>query len=322
VGLAAFAAVTLGWLAPLLSAGTQTFGETVLWGDWLSWYLGLPSPRRVGNFLLDGLVGFAPWSILLPLGLVHAARSRRDPAARWALLSFLVPLVVIVLSRNRLPIYLLPVYPGAAILVAWWADARGTEPTPLARLLGWLSLAGVIAALGAAPFIPDVRESEIFFLPGFAWKAILLAAAALALGGAFFSGLRRGRPRLVVYGGVALMVVLLSAGVRLSDQAMRMTQDFRVVAAALQRHAAGGDARLFSASLLLPVDFYFGRQLERMQTVQELRQFLARPERPVVLIDRRYWRDFQREFPPDLRVLEQMRIQGQELFIARAGPNG
>ena len=27
-------------LAPYLSAGTGSFGETVLWGDWLSWYLG------------------------------------------------------------------------------------------------------------------------------------------------------------------------------------------------------------------------------------------------------------------------------------------
>ena len=56
---------------PYLSAGTGSFGQTVLWGDWLSWYLGLPSPRRVGQFLLDGLVGFLPWGILLPMGLAH-----------------------------------------------------------------------------------------------------------------------------------------------------------------------------------------------------------------------------------------------------------
>lgn len=39
----------------------------------------------------------------------------------------------------------------------------------------------------------------------------------------------------------------------------------------------------------------------------------------MVLIDRRSWRDFQREFPPDLGVLETIAIQGQELVIARAG---
>lgn len=319
-GLAIFAAVTLSWLAPFLSAGPQSFGETVVWEDWLSWYLGVPSPRRVANFLLDGLVRFLPWSLVLPLGLVHAVRSRRDPAARWALLSFLVPLAVIVLSRSRLPIYLLPVYPAAAILVAWWADARGTEPTRLARVLAWLSLVSVVTALAVAPWIPDVRESGIFLIPGFVWKAFPLVVAVLMLGGAFFLGLSRGRPALVVYGGVALMAVLLSAGVRLNDQAMRMTQDFRVVVAALERHGGGVDMRLFSASLLLPVDFYAGRQLVRMQTPPELRQYLARPERPLVLVDQRYWRDFQREFPPNLRVLEKIRIQGQNLFIVRGEP--
>jgi hypothetical protein len=113
------------------------------------------------------------------------------------------------------------------------------------------------------------------------------------------------------------MALVLSVGVRLNDEAIRLTQDFRVVAAALARHAGGADIRLFSASLLLPVDFYVGRQLERMERVEDLRGYLARPDRPVVLIDRRYWLVFQRDFPADLQVLEKIPIQGQELFIAR-----
>jgi hypothetical protein len=51
--------------------------------------------------------------------------------------------------------------------------------------------------------------------------------------------------------------------------------------------------------------------------VKDLREYLARPERPVALIDRRYWRDFQREFPPDMQVLEKIPIQGQDLYIVR-----
>jgi len=321
-GLVIFAAVTLSWLAPYLSAGTGSFGETVLWGDWLSWYLGVPVPRRVGLFLLHGLLGFLPWSVMLPLGLAHLWRSRRDPAARWALLSLLVPLAVIVISANRLAIYLLPVYPFAAIIVAGWADERGAMPTRPARALAWLFLVGVVVALVAAPFVPDLQESGILLVPGFVWKVLPLAIGALLLGGVFFWGLSRGRPALIVYGGTALMVVLLSVGVRLNEEAIERTQDFRIVAAALRRHAAGGDMRLFSASLLLPVDFYVGRQLDRMFRVEEMRDYLARPGRPVALMDRRYWRDFQRELPPDLVVLEKISIQGQELYIVRSGARG
>jgi 4-amino-4-deoxy-L-arabinose transferase-like glycosyltransferase len=319
-GVAVFAAITATWLGPFLAAGSQSFGETVVWGDWLSWYLGVPSPRRIGDFLIDGLVGFVPWSFVFPLALGHAIRTRRDPATRWALVSCLLPLAIIVLSRARAPIYLLPVYPGAALLVGRWADARAAVPTPLARTLAWLAPAAVVLALAIAPFVPDVKDSEILAIPGFAWKAIPLGLGALLLGIVFFHALRRGRPALLVWGGAAIMAVLLSAGVRLADEAIRMTQDFRTVASALERHAPDRDVRLFSASLLLPVDFYFGRQLVRMQTVPELNEFLARPERPVVLIDRRYWRDFQRDFPRDLRVLETIRIQGQDLVIARCAP--
>jgi 4-amino-4-deoxy-L-arabinose transferase-like glycosyltransferase len=282
----------------------------------------LPSPRRIGGFLTDGLIGFLPWSLVFPLAVGGAMRARRDPATRWALLSCIVPLAVIMLSRSRAPIYLLPVYPGAALLVAWWADTRAAAPTALSRALAWLAPAAVVLALAIAPFVPDLKESEIFSIPGFAWKAIPLALGGLLLGFIFFHALRNGRPALLVWGGAAIMAVLLSVGMSVADQAIRMTQDFRTVAAALERHAGDRDVRLFSASLLLPVDFYLGRHLVRMQTVPQLQEFLARPERPVVLIDPQFWRDFHREFPPDLRVLQTIRIQGQDLVIAGRAPAG
>src|SRR5262249_48643309 len=158
---------------------------------------------------------------LLALGRERAARSRKDPAVRWALLSFVVPLVVIVLCSNRQPIYLLPTYPATAALAAWWADTRGAEGSPLARVLAWVSLGTVVVGVVVAPFVPDVRESAIVLRPGFAWRVIPLVAGILAMGGLLFWALRRGRPAPLVYGGAALMAALLSVGVRLNDQAIR-----------------------------------------------------------------------------------------------------
>ena len=57
-----------------------------------------------------------------------------------------------------------------------------------------------------------------------------------------------------------------------------------------------------------------------MFRVEELRDYLARPGRAVALIDRRYWRDFQRELPPDLVVLETISIQDRSRTSCGAAP--
>src|SRR5262249_57142843 len=44
VGLAVFVMVTLAWLGPFLASGSQSFGENVVWEDWLASHLALPPP--------------------------------------------------------------------------------------------------------------------------------------------------------------------------------------------------------------------------------------------------------------------------------------
>ncbi len=314
-GIAVFAAVTLAWLGPFLASGSQSFGEDVVWEDWLAWYLAWPAPRRILAFLGDAVVGFLPWTLLLPLALGHALKTRRDPAVRFALLSLAVPLLVIILSRARLVRYLLPIYPAAALLAAWWADTRGAERTLLGRVLGWTSFAAVAAAAALLLVLPTLTDVELPFDPGLAWKALPTVAGSLLLGFVFLLGLRNGRPGLLVRGGVALMAVLLGYGAWLVNGWTERTEDFRAVVATLRRHAPDGDLRVFTQAKLLPMDFYFGRELPRILAVDELRAYLAGSERPTVLIDEQDLKVTPREMVEDLRVLEALRIHEQSLFI-------
>ncbi len=318
-GTAVFVAVTLGWLLPFVTAGSQSFGENVIWRDWLVTYLGPPLPRRVWNFIIDALVGFLPWTLLIPSALVRAFRSRKDPAVRFALISSVVPLLVIVFSRSRLPRYLLPIYPGAALLAAWWADAHGSSRTALGRGLGWLSFVGVAAAVAVLPELSAVRESGVAREPALAWKALPALACALLIGVVFLLGLQDARPALLVYGGVGLMAVLLGYGVWLVNGVTDRTEDFRAVAATVRRHAPGGDLQVFTRAKLLPLDFYFGRELPRLMTVAELRDYLARAGRPTVLIDEQNLKIAPRELVGDLRALETLRIHEQRLYILGCG---
>lgn len=319
VGMAVFAVVTLGWLLPFLAAGSESFGEKVLWRDWLGTYLGPPVPRRVSSFILDALVGFLPWTILVPPALVWGIRSRKNPAVRFALLSVAVPLLVIIFSRSRLPRYLLPIYPGAALCAAWWADMHGHRPTLLGRILGWGAFVGVGVALAVLPAISAVKESGVLLEPGFAWQALPVLAGVLLIAGVFLLGLTDARPALLVYGGVGLMAVLLGYGVWLVNGFTDRTEDWRVLAAIVRRHAPGGDLRVFTRAKLLPLDFYFGRELPRLASVAELRDYLARVERATVLIDQQNLKVTPRELVQDLRVLDTLRIHDQTLYILSCG---
>ncbi len=314
-GLAVFALITLVWLAPFLYGGSRTFGEGVVVGDWLVTYIGLPLPRRVASYVGDAIVGFLPWTVLMPLAVGAAFGARRSPAVRFALLAFAVPFVVIILSRSRLPRYLLPVYPAAALLVAWWADARGAERTTFRRALGWVAFAGVAAAAAVLPWLLRVFEAELPPDPALVQRALPLIAGAILVGLVFLVGLDDGRPALLVLGGVAVTSSLLGYGVWLVHGATDRAENFSTLAAVVRRHAPDGNLRVFTQAKLLPLDFYYGRELPRVFAVPELREYLAREPRPTILIDDQDLRVTPRDLIRDLRVLDTPRIHEQNLYI-------
>jgi len=94
------------------------------------------------------LTDFAPWSLVLPFALIAAARRPGPP--RDLLLWFGWPLVVLSIASTKRGIYLLPIFPAAAILVAWWLSERGASRARRAAsgilLAGGIVLAAVVLA--------------------------------------------------------------------------------------------------------------------------------------------------------------------------------
>jgi hypothetical protein len=101
-----------------------------------------------------GLVGGLPWSFAAPLAVHAAMRHRRAPAVALALATFAIPLLVVLASHTQRTRYLLPVYPGLALLVAWWADSAERTPTRARRVLG--ALAALAAAVAVAASTPEL----------------------------------------------------------------------------------------------------------------------------------------------------------------------
>ena len=251
-----------------------------------------PMERHGGSVLLHPLamlVGFFPWSCFLPLAIVVTlwrVWNRADtPASRHALSLTLVWMAVWVggfsASATKLPNYVLPAYPAAALLVAAAgvvAAERGRWPHPAWMAAGMFSLAfgGVITAAavivaeqfgltGAAPaalvgLVPIIGAACLWY-----WRREpMRAISVLAVTGLVFTGLAVGPAAARIAGANALPALVEEA----------------------HRHA-GGHARLGTFTQITPnVVYYAHGHVTAWQEPQrdDCLRFLASGPDAVVLV--------------------------------------
>lgn len=255
-GAVIFVALSLVWAIPFFTLGRgggERFVGNVLWRDWIHYYLRAPRPSAIGGQLVDLVIGFLPWTLLAPWAVVHAFRTRSEPAVRFALLWFAVQFVLIMASTSQRVRYLLSLYPGLALLVARWAADEGRR-----------------------------RRAAIV-----TWTAAGTAAAFVA-------------------------------GVWIYNGWINATRDFRAVAAAVERHAGGGEAGVFvSKGEYLQIDYYLGRDLKDLGLPGDLLAYLAAPRRPVVVVNQENWERHQGRLPPDLQVVETATAGGETMRVVR-----
>ncbi len=315
VGVLAFLVVTAVWLVPYLFAGGRSFARSVVWEDWLAWHVGGPPLLKMLNMLLDGAQGFTPWTILLTLPLLAVRRQWRDAPYRFAFLAWLVPLVVVSLSQNHRARYLLPTYPAAALLLAWWSDRRDPEPSRAVTLVAGLTAAGGLVALAvlALPWLDPVERDLV---EHFWWKAGLIAAGGLALTGYACWALLTRRPVALVAGVALAMAVLLTGGVRIHNQWVNRSQDYPALAALVERYAQGGAVGI-TGGRFFSIDFYLGRALTPVRTVGAFDAWLNRPDRPMVVMIGREWSSYRNQVRSSVEVLDTMRVRTHLMFLVR-----
>jgi len=159
------------------------------------------------------LFAFLPWSFPFVVALWRALRRiwregrRSPPEDLFLLIWFVAPFVFYSAIATKLPGYLLPVFPAAALLLAReWDDERERARRragafPVACALGVLALPGVALAV---PFLLRYRyqlqPERIWLFPAVTFALALLAALAALL--------RRGRFRALLAVAAAGVFVL------------------------------------------------------------------------------------------------------------------
>lgn len=220
------------------------------------------------------LTDFAPWSAILPFALVAAcaASARRRPEVRDPLLAFALPLLLLSVASTKRGIYLLPIYPFAAILVAWYlcrSESSAGRARRVALYALWVAGA-VVAAAGLTLFL--IARPGAWILAG-----LYAAAVCWPLVVAFRAARTGHGPRLgrAVAAAAALAFVTTAAGSIPAVVNREITT--RPAGETLAAFASGGDRIAFyrfHQGMLGGFLFYSARTYPNLRTPEALRTHL------------------------------------------------
>jgi len=233
-------------------------------------------PSSPFYYLLTLAAGLLPWSGALPFALVGPARpsswraetgAGRPAGPLYALCWFAAPILVFSLSASKLPTYILPAFPAAALLLGRYWSSRLGEPAPHAagRLpfrpghLAPLAVTFMVVMAGGIAVIGALRDRGVDQAVTGSLLVIALFLAGLALAA---PAVRRGSlfGLLAAHAGVAVLgflTLVLWAGPRLEPY-----DSIRPLVRRLE--SLGSDQQITGAYHVwdLSPDFYLGRTLE------------------------------------------------------------
>ena len=143
-----------GWyLAALIEGGPDFFRKQILAENLLRFAGGADFHEgHIHPFYymeLALLAGFMPWTILLPIVGVQAARAPRafDPRLKYIIVWFAAVLIFYNLPQSKRGVYLLCMYPAFATLVAIYIRQAVVRPEPARAYVHWIARLSGLAML-------------------------------------------------------------------------------------------------------------------------------------------------------------------------------
>ncbi|MER8744976.1 glycosyltransferase family 39 protein [Mesorhizobium sp. M1004] len=206
-GLILVLLIVLPWLALITWKSNGAFLQQAVGEDMLSKVAQGEESHGVppGFYVLTYCLFMWPFGLVaLGAGLQALNRLRDDPRLRFCLAWYVPFWLVFELIPTKLPHYVLPAYPGMALLIAWLLTLTPQEANaPLRRWQTWLwwatAFGTVLVTVGLAVLCVG---APIYLMKTFSWWSV--PAAAAALGAGYLAVSRQTLVPLVRIGGAAV----------------------------------------------------------------------------------------------------------------------
>jgi 4-amino-4-deoxy-L-arabinose transferase-like glycosyltransferase len=273
-------------------------------------------------YLYNTPAQFLPWAAFLPAALL-ALRAEKSESERGALrfaMAWLLPaLVLLSLTHQKRPQYLLPAFGALSLWHAWAVDRfllspPGSGEPPGIRRLASLGLSALcalapIGALGGGLYLHARRPDLFATLAG---PLVILALAGLL---ALFL-IRRGRPdaALVTVMVVAMLYVVTERGPLAAW--FNTHKSARPFADAVSRATPPGATLLTLFRDQRLVEFYLDRPVEREDSEKGLRRRLASDLPVYVILSEKVYAERRSQFPRVVIRSENFLHRGNTIVLA------
>ncbi len=242
-------------------------------------------PQPFGMTALFALVGFLPWTLMLP-AVGRRLAMRRDDDASWFCVCWALGVVgFFSLSRGGLGTYVLPAMPALALLTGRFVTAH--DPPASARsserrlVLGGLAVGGVAALLALAAIRSGADRWSPVLAPAALPPIAAMLIAALLLGPVAARRADLAAPAVALVG----IVAALTFYGRTAPLLGRIASD-REIARQIAAAAPDGQVPVIAYAVQAPsLGFYHDGPVRRLDRIDQLRHVLRRRRLVFVVTD-------------------------------------
>jgi 4-amino-4-deoxy-L-arabinose transferase-like glycosyltransferase len=314
-GILIYMAVTLAWFAPFAERIGPEQALRILTRQTVTRYVDAWNGRQPFWFYAWRFpLGFFPWSILLPWAAIAAFLEYREPerrASRFLLVWVGAILLFFSCSTGKRGVYIMPLYPAAALLVArlFTRDARR------ALVQGTLAWAAFAVTAGAAVVTIGARRAPD--LTGAAW-----GIGACLLGGGLAAPLlvRAGRPIAAARVIAASMAVILLVTTETVFPHVNRHLNLRGFAEQVRDQLRPDIPLATTEEKRDAWVFYSGRFVEELDTPPRLLAYLASGPRRDLLIGEEELREVRPALPEGTMEILEGRVSGRPYHLLRLPP--
>jgi 4-amino-4-deoxy-L-arabinose transferase-like glycosyltransferase len=168
-GMLLFLVIVLSWYVPAVISGGKTYLQETLFKHTVDAYTkGWTHVHPFYYYFLNFPLDFLPWTLFLPALVYFKISKRKERIGReflFLLVWFVSIFVFFSFSKGKRPIYLLPLYPAAAVMVGNFWDEYISSRNQDSKKRGWVSLP--IYGLAALLFLAGVILYLIPVVAGF-----------------------------------------------------------------------------------------------------------------------------------------------------------